>query len=241
MLLPHPAYQPCLTLFPAQLHGKFEDSAYAYLCTELCSGGDLERLVEVRCSPAMLPSALAAYTTSTHQLASPQEEGPLPEAAVARLLLEILHVVDTCHRAGFVHGDVKPANFVLKLQHGNPVRALQSGSGLQGAWLKAIDFGETLSRKPDLVSIHAQQLLRRLPCALMNADPRHLAGCSQMVGADGLSRRTGTPVFMSPEIFSRHYSKPADLWSCGMLTYQLLSGRFPFWCASTLCFVWQAL
>ena len=50
----------------AQLHAKFEDAAYAYLCTELCSGGDLERLVE--------------------------EEGPLPEAAVARLLLEILQV-----------------------------------------------------------------------------------------------------------------------------------------------------
>ena len=39
----------CLTLVSGlQLHAKFEDSAYAYLCTELCSGGDLERLVEVR-------------------------------------------------------------------------------------------------------------------------------------------------------------------------------------------------
>ena len=70
-----------------------------------------------------------------------QEEGSLPEAGVARLLLEILLVVDTCHTAGFVHGDVKPANFVLKLHHGNPKWALRSGQGLQGSWLKAIDFG----------------------------------------------------------------------------------------------------
>ena len=52
--------------------------------------------------------------------------------------------MDACHQAGFVHGDVKPANFVLKLQHGNPVWALRSGSGLQGSWLKAIDFGAPL-------------------------------------------------------------------------------------------------
>ena len=52
-----------------------------------------------------------------------------------------------------------------------------------------------------------------------------------MVGTEALSRRTGTPVFMAPEIFDRSYSRPADLWSCGMLCYQLLCGRFPFWCA----------
>lgn len=45
-----------------------------------------------------------------------------------------------------------------------------------------------------------------------------------------LTRRTGTPVFMAPELYQRQYSFPADLWSCGMMLYQLVSGRFPFWC-----------
>ena len=52
-----------------------------------------------------------------------------------------------------------------------------------------------------------------------------------MVGELPLTRRTGTPVFMAPELYQRQYSYPADLWSCGMMLYQLLSGRFPFWCA----------
>ena len=45
-----------------------------------------------------------------------------------------------------------------------------------------------------------------------------------------LTRRTGTPVFMAPELYQRQYFFPADLWSCGMMLYQLVSGRFPFWC-----------
>ena len=33
-----------------------------------------------------------------------QEEGCLPEKAAARVILEVLKVVDACHAAGFVHG-----------------------------------------------------------------------------------------------------------------------------------------
>ena len=42
-------------------------------------------------------------------------------------------------------------------------------------------------------------------------------------------KRSGTPVYMAPEIFARNYSQEADLWSTGVLLYQLYSKRFPFW------------
>ena len=66
-----------------------------------------------------------------------------------------------------------------------------------------------------------------------------------MVGDLPLTRRTGTPVFMAPELYQRQYSYPADLWSCGMMLYQLVSGRFPFWCGHICCItrgtvLWQA-
>ncbi len=44
-----------------------------------------------------------------------------------------------------------------------------------------------------------------------------------------LKSRSGTPVYMAPEVITQEYGPEADLWSVGMLLYQLLTGSFPFW------------
>ena len=50
-----------------QLHARFEDSSNAYICTELCTGGDLERLVEVRQRPCcLLAHASVGVPVLTH-------------------------------------------------------------------------------------------------------------------------------------------------------------------------------
>jgi calcium-dependent protein kinase len=71
-------------------------------------------------------------------------------------------------------GDIKPANFMLRQRHKDPLKAIESGQ-LGPCWLRAIDFG-----------------------------------CSQLVGSAPLSRRTGTPVYMSPETFRREYHLEAE-------------------------------
>ena len=43
-----------------------------------------------------------------------------------------------------------------------------------------------------------------------------------------LTRRCGTPSYMAPEVINRNYGAEADVWSCGVVAYQLLTGRLPF-------------
>lgn len=54
-------------------------------------------------------------------------------------------------------------------------------------------------------------------------------GCSQKVN-DGskLAKRTGTPLYMAPEIFFGWYGLEVDIWAAGMMLYQLLCGKLPF-------------
>ena len=55
-------------------------------------------------------------------------------------------------------------------------------------------------------------------------------GFAQRVMApNSLSRRCGTPFFVAPEIIRKEaYDQRADMWSCGVIIYLLLSGRLPF-------------
>lgn len=43
-----------------------------------------------------------------------------------------------------------------------------------------------------------------------------------------LSTLTGTPAYMAPEVFSHSYNVSCDMWSCGVVTYFILSGALPF-------------
>ncbi|BDA46230.1 Calcium-dependent protein kinase [Coccomyxa sp. Obi] len=55
-------------------------------------------------------------------------------------------------------------------------------------------------------------------------------GCSQRLQKkEKLNKRTGTPLYMAPELFMRYYGVESDQWALGIMMYQLLSGHLPFW------------
>ncbi len=61
-------------------------------------------------------------------------------------------------------------------------------------------------------------------------------GCSQaFVPGKPLVRRTGTPIYMAPEVYRKSYTPAADVWSLGVMLFQIITGQFPFWPSMRMC------
>src|SRR5262245_32603952 len=129
-------------------------------------------------------------------------ERRLTEARAAGVLVQICGALAAAHAQGVVHRDLKPENIMLVVDPESP----------SGERVKVLDFG----------------IAKILDANLKDPDAPPNSLASSVVTRVGIV--VGTPAYMSPEqCRGEPVDARTDVYACGVLLYQLVTGRLPFY------------
>jgi serine/threonine protein kinase/tetratricopeptide (TPR) repeat protein len=149
--------------------------------------------------------------TLTHRIAG----RPLPIETLFALGIEVADALDSAHKGGIVHRDVKPANiFVTK--RGNA---------------KVLDFGLAKVVTPTSSARHVDGTLDRygLDGDLVIAAASTQTGSMDEQHLTSPGTMLGTVAYMSPEqVRARPLDRRTDLFSFGVVLYEMSTGQLPF-------------
>jgi serine/threonine protein kinase len=191
--------------YAPRLEGVFESDDEAFLVLERCEGGDLRSLLAAR------------------------NGEPLTEAAAAAVLRGVLHALAACHARGMVFGDVKPSNVCLLRRRSSVEReGLQESSDDDTdarffGGVRLVDWG---AASPAPLSSRA------LAGSPLYWSPEQAEGYGGLMAAGPSSCGGGGGGGGGGEGGARGYGPEVDVWSAGVLLFQLLSGRLPYWGAN---------
>jgi len=131
-------------------------------------------------------------------------ERRLSEARATRIVAQVCDALTQAHARGIIHRDLKPENVMVLTHPTDPSRE----------HVKVLDFGIAKVLERDKAGNHDS-----------DAEPSSLvASALTTVGVV-----VGTPAYMSPEqCRAEPVDARSDVYSCGILLYQLICGRTPF-------------
>ncbi|CUG91091.1 protein kinase, putative [Bodo saltans] len=217
-----------------KLQEVFQDQKHMFIVMEYVRGGELGKVLK--------------------------RVGHFSEMVARKVCLGILLAIEYIHEKGIVHRDLKPANCLLTKDtvfssstafHFAQLHAVAMQSESAGASNnnKDLQLRRSISNNVSPLSspvlqspVLSSSSSQRGPALEFTTDDYaglKIAdfGFAAMVGrAECLTSYCGTMHFMAPEVAGRegtNYGKPVDLWSFGVIVYNLLSGDLPFSGATT--------
>jgi serine/threonine-protein kinase len=129
-----------------------------------------------------------------------ERDGAITQGRAVRIVVEVCDALMVAHELGIVHRDLKPENIMV----------IPDASSPNGERVKVLDFGIAKLLAPDTVAPPKP-----------DADPTS--------GVTRAGTFIGTPAYMSPEQCALSaVDTRADLYTCGVLLFQLVTGKLPF-------------
>ena len=171
----------------------FQDSDALYLVMEFLPGGDIMTLL--------------------------MKKDTLPEEAAQFYMAETALAIETIHKLGFIHRDIKPDNLLLDSR----------------GHVKLSDFGLCTG----LQKSHRTDYYRGLEhvtaedFTFSRVDSRRRAETWRSKRRALAYSTVGTPDYIAPEVFQQTgYDQTCDWWSLGVICFEMLIGYPPF-CSET--------
>lgn len=182
-----------------KLYGVEKTSSHYYLILEYCNGGDLYQFMKtLKRSPKEKTTSYISATTNYEIINYSNYFST--EESIRDFASQIASGLYYLHSHQIVHRDLKPHNILISRTKSN-----QNSSGRR--------LSSGFNDKSEKITLKIADF-----------------GFARFLRPSDLATTVcGSPVYMAPEIqFGNQYSSNVDMWSLGIILYELITGQTPF-------------